>query len=359
VFRQGGKLAEERRVRLAQPGAPVHHPVGGGAQHLLRGGIHLHHRQRGGVPGGVCQLRRTSRHALIRPGGIQQQRIGFAGLGRIQRRVAAGHQLAPRRSEHPPARIQLLAEELGPHQRMRPAQPPHLLVHKRAVRRHLVAHLVGGQHKRPADAVLLLGSPGGAQLARQQRAGSPRRAPEDPGGVGGGSHGGNILVELGNRHILRLVHLQQRPGGCAHNVRLRRAAQEEDARPAHPVDVAGFLAPQRTGEPVGLQHPLQAAHGVQRLGLPGGRNLDDLRPRLRKEQQQVGFQLRLQFVLARLAREHHHEGKPAPLQDGIQHRLRHRQLVGAQRQQRSLGDEARGIAQQVGKGAGGFGTLRH
>ncbi len=328
-------------VRLAktyQVAAPPRaRPVGGAADQLIcQGGkIHLHDGQRGGIPARVFQLMLQrggiAHRALVLPGHIQQEGIDPARNRDGHRHCGAIlHQRHPPRREHAALGGDLLAEILGADHRVAAPQTGNLLGNEFAVFRHLFGHILPAQAEDASDAIPLFGSLRGAQLAPQQRLPRPGRAPEDARGVGGGRHGRHLLIELTGLHVLGFIHLQKGGGGGAHDVALGRGGKEIDARRAHPVDVAGFLLPERAGKRVALEGTLQAAHGVLRLRLPGGRDLDDLRIPVGKQAEQVGFQLRLQLVLAALAREHHHQRQPAALQHRIHHRLRHLLLVGAQ-----------------------------
>ncbi|MPN27771.1 hypothetical protein SDC9_175205 [bioreactor metagenome] len=87
-----------------------------------------------------------------------------------------------------------------------------------------------------------------------------------------------------------------------------------DACLLHAVDGASFFTPGVGKVKVLLERAFQAAHGVLCLRFEGGRDLDDLHRRIAEQGQQIGLQLGLQFVLARLAREHHHKAQSAAVQ---------------------------------------------
>ena len=95
-------------------------------------------------------------------------------------------------------------------------------------------------------------------------------------------------------------------GGGADDVAFRRAGEEGDARLPHTVELPASLIQSRRVSSL-PQHLFQPAHGVERLRLQGGGDLDHLHRVAGEERQQVDLQLRLQFVLAGLAREHDHE----------------------------------------------------
>jgi len=109
------------------------------------------------------------------------------------------------------------------------------------------------------------------------------------------------------------------------------AAEEMDAGLPQPHGITRLASPAAARERVALQAALQPQHRVERLGLVGGRDRDDLDLLFAKEQQQVGFDVRLGFVLARLAREEHHEGQPELREHAVYDGLGHLRLVGAQR----------------------------
>ncbi len=225
--------------------------------------------------------------------------------------------------------------------------PGDLAGHKGAVGGDLGRHVVGGELEDAPDAVGLLRNPGGSFFPGQEGGAGPGGAPEDARGVGAGGHRGDVFIPLLDGHILGFVALQQGAGGGAHHVGHRRAREEEDARRAVAVDVAGLFAELAMRERVVGEGPLQPAHGVERLRFPGGRHLDDLGRQLAQQGQQVGLDLRLQLVLARLAREDHHKGQPAPADHAVADGGRHLLLVTAQDHPGGLLAKQDGVAQDL------------
>ncbi len=80
------------------------------------------------------------------------------------------------------------------------------------------ADVFGGKEEQALDAVALLSLEGITALALEEGAGSPGGTPEDTGGVGGGGHGVEVLVELGGRDQLGFVNGKEEIGGSANHL---------------------------------------------------------------------------------------------------------------------------------------------
>ncbi len=182
--------------------------------------------------------------------------------------------------------------------------------------------------------------------------GGPGGAPEDAGGVGGGGHGADLFVPLGDGYVLGFVTLEEGGGGGADDVGGGRAGEEEDAGGAVAVDVALFFFPGAAGEVVALEDALEAAHGVEGLGLPGGGDFDDLGVVEVKDGEEVGFDLRLELVLAGLAGKDDDEGEAAAVEDGVDDGLGDFELVGAEGEVEVVGAEGGDIAEEGGEDGG-------
>ncbi len=212
---------------------------------------------------------------------------------------------------------------------MIPAQTFDLAAHVGAVGRHLGGHLLPRHHEHSRPAVTGLGLAQDANGAGQQGVGGPGGAPQHGGDVGAGAHGAKVLVPLFFVHVLGLVGLQQDIGGGAHDPGGRRGGEEQSPGAAHPHGVARLA--EGRGQAAALDRGQQPVEAVLRLGMEGGRRLDQLAATAAIEVQAERLHLGGHLILARLARHHHGQGQAA----ARQHRGRNgpggRQLVAAQR----------------------------
>ncbi|MEJ2352274.1 MAG: hypothetical protein P8Y03_21015 [Anaerolineales bacterium] len=225
-----------------------------------------------------------------------------------------------------------------------------------AIGGNLAGHLVGGEAKNAADAILPLGVLGSSELAGQEGAAGPGGAPEDAGGIGGGDHGGKILVPLGDADILGLVTLQEQIGGGADDAGGGRSGEEGNAGGTEAVDVAALLRPAAAADEVAFEDALKALHGVLRLGAPGGANLDDIHIHGHVVDHQIGFDLGLELVLAGLAGEEDDDGQAALVDDTVDDGLDDGFLILAERQLGGFAGEdedAAEVGAEDGVGVGG------
>src|SRR5512139_148535 len=88
--------------------------------------------------------------------------------------------------------------------------------------------------------------------------------------------------------------------------------------------------PTPTGDLVGIEDALQAAHGIEGLGFPGGGDFDQLGGKAGEAGEEIGFELGLELVLAGLAGKDDHEAEAAGVEDAIYHGAGDRDLVGAE-----------------------------
>lgn len=70
-----------------------------------------------------------------------------------------------------------------------------------------------------------------------------------------------------------------------------------------------MAAPAAVGDEIAVESALQAIHGVDGLRFDGGGNGDDLDILMGEKSQEVGFDLGLELILARLAGEDDDEGE--------------------------------------------------
>ena len=134
--------------------------------------------------------------------------------------------------------------------------------------------IVGGEGEDALEAILGLGFAGEAVLAAEEGIGGPGGAPEDAGGVGGGGHGGDVFIVAVDEDILGFVDFEEEVGGGADNVGAGLTGEEEETGLTEAVDVAMLTGPTTTGELIGIEDTLEAAHGVEGLGFPGGGDFD-------------------------------------------------------------------------------------
>ena len=113
--------------------------------------------------------------------------------------------------------------------------------------------IVGGEVEEALDAILLLGLQGNAALAFEQGVGGPGGAPEDPGGIGAGGHGVEILVELGDADGLGLIDREQQVGGGTEDIGARFAGEELELGIAELVGIALGGFPQAARADAGIE----------------------------------------------------------------------------------------------------------
>ena len=176
--------------------------------------------------------------------------------------VLSHHQRSPRWREHSALRVDLFAEKLGFDHRVIAPQPGNLLCHELAVSRHLRRDHVRVNPKYAFHSVLPLRFQCRPHFPGQQRLARPGRSPKDPRRVRARRHWGDVLVEFGCQHVLRLVDFQQSRGRRADDVRFWPSGKKEDPRPVDPIDIALFFDPGVAGQHIPLQNPLQPPHGI-------------------------------------------------------------------------------------------------
>ena len=96
----------------------------------------------------------------------------------------------------------------------------------------------GGVEEDALDTIGFLEAESVAALALEEGAGNPGGAPEDAGGIDGGGHGVEVLVELGGGDQLGFIDGEKQVGGGTHNPGALVAGEELQAGFAKPVFIA-------------------------------------------------------------------------------------------------------------------------
>ncbi len=115
-------------------------------------------------------------------------RVRVGGLVTVHQGEAGG-------GEHAQLGVDLFAEVLGTDDGVIAAQVFDLPFQEGSIGGDFPGHLVGGDHPQAAEAVGPFEAAGAAHFTGEQRVRGPRGAPEDTGGIVGGSHGGEAFVE--------------------------------------------------------------------------------------------------------------------------------------------------------------------
>ena len=273
------------------------------------------------------------------------------------RRMAALHEGTASGGEQAGGVGELFGEELGADEGVMATEAFDLLGNELTIGGDFAGDIVGGEGEDALDAILALGIAGEAALATEEGIGRPGGAPEDAGGVGGGGHGGDVFVVAVDEDILGFVDFEEEVGGGADNVGAGLTGEEEETGLTEAVDVAMLTGPTTTGELVGIEHALEAAHGVEGLGLPGGGDFDHFGGEASKAGEEVGFELGLELVLAGLAGEDDDKAEAAGVEDGIDDGAGDGDLVGAEGEAAEEGGEGGGV-EVHGRGVVG-GGLSH
>jgi hypothetical protein len=211
--------------------------------------------------------------------------------------------------------------------------------------------IISGEGENALDAILELGGEGETALAAKEGIGRPGGAPEDPGGVGAGCHGGDIFVVALDEDILGFVHFEKEVSGSADDIGTWLTGEEKEAGLTEAVDVAMLSRPTATGELIGIEDALQAAHGIEGLGLPGGGDFDQLGGKAGEAGEEVGFELSLELVLAGLAGKDDDEAEAAGVEDAIYDGAGDRDLVGAEGKAAEEGGKGGGVEEHQGASA--------
>jgi len=137
-----------------------------------------------------------------------------------------------------------------------------LLIHKHSVSRDFLPYFFSVNLKNPPDAIARFCLPGSPQFARQKSLSAPGSPPEDARGIGGGCHGGDLLIIFGNLNILCLIQRKQRGSGGADDIGARGSRQKGEMRFVEAIVVAGAFVPATARQKIRLQGGFQAAHGI-------------------------------------------------------------------------------------------------
>jgi hypothetical protein len=219
------------------------------------------------------------------------------------------------------------------------------------------ADVVGGEEEDALDAVLSFGLLGEAALALEEGFGGPGGAPEDAGGVGGGGHGVEVLVELGGGDLLGFVDGEEEVGGGTDDLGGCLAGEELEAGLTEGEEVALGGLPATAGANTGVEGGLDAVHVVEGLGLEGGGDGDDAPTGAGIAEEEPGEEVGLELVLAGLAGEDNDEGEAKVVEDGLLDSKGDLTLIGAEVDAASLGPIGR-VAADCGAEAGGEGGHR-
>jgi hypothetical protein len=190
-------------------------------------------------------------------------------------------------------------------------------VNMSTIGRNQTTDVISGEEKDPLNAILLLGLEGKAALAFEEGARGPGGAPEDTGGIGGGGHGVEVLVELGGVDFLGFVDGEEQVGGGTHDPGVRLAGKELQAGLAKRVDVAFGRIPATTGAETSIEGTADAFHVIGGLRFEGGGDGDDTPTSVRGTEEEPGKEVGLELVLARLAGENDNKGETQIVKDGF------------------------------------------
>ncbi len=178
-----------------------------------------------------------------------------------------------------------------------------------AIGRNQAANIVGSEEEDALDTVRLLGLKGHAALTLEEGVGGPGGAPEDAGGVGGGGHGVEVLVELGGIDLLGLVDGEEQVGGGTDDPGIGIAGEELEAGFAQLVHVALGGLPAAARADTGIEGAADALHVVGGLRLEGGGDGDDAPAEVSIAEEKPGKDVSLELVLAGLAGEDDDKGE--------------------------------------------------
>ena len=148
-------------------------------------------------------------------------------------------------------------------------------LHVQGVRRDESTDIVGGEVEETLHAIALLGLQGNTALAFEQGVGGPGGAPEEAGGIGAGSHGVEILVELGNGDGLGLIDGEQEVGGGTEDIGTRLTGEELELGITELVEVTSGGLPQAARANASIEGGFDAIHGNLGLGFEGRGDGDD------------------------------------------------------------------------------------
>jgi hypothetical protein len=245
--------------------------------------------------------------------------------------------------EHAGGVVKLFGEELGADEGVMATEAFDLFGNEATIGGDFAGDIIGGEGENALDAILELGFAGEAALATEEGIGGPGGAPEDAGGVGGGGHGGDVFVVAVDEDVLGFVDLEEEVGGGADNVGAGLTGEEEEAGLTEAVDVAMLTGPTPTGELIGFENALEAAHGIEGLGFPGGGDFDQLGGEARKAGEEVGFELGLELIFAGLTGKDDDKAEAAGVEDAIYDGAGDGDLVGAEGEAAEEGGEGGGV----------------
>lgn len=253
------------------------------------------------------------------------------------------HQGTAGGGKHSHLGIDLLTEILGADDGVIPAKVVDLGLQKNGIGGDLAGDHVAGDNPEAANAVGFLGEAGDTQLAGEERVGGPGGAPEDTGGVVGSGHGGKGLVEDGDGDVLGFVNGEEEVGGLTDDMGMGMGGQEGHLARTQGVFMPLRAFPEAAGEEVAGEDLLEASHGSVALRLVAGGDGNDIEGEAVENGEQVGEQLGLQLVLARLACQNDYKRVTGFGANGIDDGIQDLALVGTQLEQGGLHDEIIGV----------------
>jgi hypothetical protein len=183
--------------------------------------------------------------------------------------------------------------------------------------RNQAADIIGGEKEEALETILLLGLKSNTALAFEEGAGSPGSAPEDTGGVGGGGHGVEILVELGRVDLLGFVDGEEQVGSGTNDFSRGVAGKELDTSSAKRVHVTLGGMPATARADTFVERSTDTFHVIGGLWFEGGGNGDNFPARVGITEEEPGKEVSLEFILAGLTWEDDDKGEAKMAKDGF------------------------------------------
>ncbi len=311
-FGEAFDLAEDGEVVDAGPGMAGDDVVGGALEGFEGGEVDGEDGEGGGVAAGIAEAG---------AGVVEGVEPGFVHTGDIEEEGVDGVRVRPGRNwigfeeeeagggEHGGLGVDGFAEVLGADEGVAAAAFGDDAGDVEAVGGEEGHDVVGGVVEDALDAVLFLFLEGNAALTFEEGIGGPGGAPEDAGGVGGGGHGVEVLVELGDGDVLGFVDGEEEAGGGTDDAGGGFAGEELEAGLAEVVGEAAAGFPEAAGGGAGVEDGGDAAHVVDGLGGEGGGDGDEAAAGEVGLEEGAGEEVGLDFVLAGLAGEDGDEGE--------------------------------------------------
>ena len=129
---------------------------------------------------------------------------------------------------------------------------------------------------------------------------------------------------------MRLIHREKQVGGGADDISAGFAGEELKAGFAELVHVAFGWFPKAARADAGIEGDFDAVHVVGSLRFEGGGNGNNAPANIGITEEEPGKDMRLEFVLAGLARKDNYKGEAAMVGDGVFDGLGDLALVGTE-----------------------------